>query len=69
MACCIDSSASITADKVIPMDARKAEVNGNVATIILNLDLEWRGLSDKHTNCFNPDQNSRNTFNRRLCRP
>ena len=57
------------ADKVVPMDARKAEVSGSVAPIILHLDLEWRGLSDKHTNRFNSDQTPRNTFNWRLCRP
>jgi hypothetical protein len=69
MTCCIDSSASIIADKVVLMDARRAEVNGNVAPIILHLDLEARGLSDKHAIYFNPDQNSPDTFNRILCRP
>lgn len=39
MACCIDSQALIIADKVVPVDARKAEVSGNVTPIILNLDL------------------------------
>ena len=51
------------------MDARKAEVSENVAPIILNLNLEWKVLSDKHTNRFNPDKTLLNTFNRRLCRP